>query len=159
VSGHPPPRLSRVLNNLPPPSTLPKSNLMAWSCPECGVQGLDDSTSSHPVEAGGCGYSKTPEGVALQSTTSGKEVRARLTTTFGKSSLKGLDDPEVRYVSAEQFKLEKRSDGWTVTSIPWATNPLYVNGSQIPQEGVLLKQGDQLSIKGKFLLLNVMLLS
>jgi len=132
---------------------------MPWSCPECGVQGLDDSTNSHPVEAGGCGYAKVPAGVAFQSVVSGKEIQSRLTTTFGKSSLAGLADPDVRYVSTEQFKLEKRSDGWAVTSIPWATNPLYVNGSQIPPEGVLLKQGDQLSIKGKFLLLNVMLLN
>jgi len=95
----------------------------------------------------------------FQSVVSGKEIQSRLTTTFGKSSLTGLADPDVRYVSTEQFKLEKRSDGWAVTSIPWATNPLYVNGSQIPPEGVLLKQGDQLSIKGKFLLLNVMLLN
>lgn len=134
---------------------------MSWKCPQCAVDGLEDSQGSHAIEAGGCGYVRFPSGVSLVSDATGKEVLCRLPTTFGGLSLKLLGDPEVKYVSNEQFKLEKRVDqgGWAVVDIPWATNPVYLNGTSIPPEGALLKEGDKLSIKDKFFRLTVRLLA
>ena len=71
-----------------------------------------------------------------------------------------LRDPEVKYVSSEQFKLERHTDqgGWSVTNVSWATNPIFLNGAPIPPEGIILKNGDKLAIKDKFFRLTVRLL-
>ena len=134
---------------------------MPWKCPQCGVDGIDDSVGSHAIEAGGCGYVKFPPGVAFVSDATSREIQARIPTTFGTSALKMLGDPEVKYVSSEQFKLEKRTDqgGWAVTNVFWATNPIFLNGAPIPPEGVILKNGDKLAIKDKFFRLTVRLLT
>ncbi|MEI6297193.1 MAG: FHA domain-containing protein [bacterium] len=134
---------------------------MPWKCPQCGVEGIEDSIGSHAIESGGCGYVKFPPGVALVSDATGKEIQARIPTVFGASALKILGDPEVKYISSEQFKLEKRADqgGWAVTNVSWATNPMFLNGASIPTEGVLLKNGDKLAIKDRFFRLTVRLLS
>ena len=133
---------------------------MPWKCPQCGVDGIDDSVGSHAIEAGGCGYVKFPPGIAFVSDATGKEIQARIPTTFGISALKMLGDPEVKYVSSEQFKLEKHTDqgGWSVTNVSWATNPIFLNGAPIPPEGIILKNGDKLAIKDKFFRLTVRLL-
>jgi len=133
---------------------------MPWKCPQCGVDGLDDALSSHASEAGGCGYVKFPPGVVLVSDATGKEIQMRIPTTFGGASLKSVGDLDVKYVSSEQFKIEKRVEqgGWFITSIPWAKNPLFLNGAPIPMEGVLLKAGDKLSIKDKYFRMTVRLL-
>ena len=134
---------------------------MPWKCPQCGVDGIDDSIGSHAIESGGCGYVTFPTGVAFVSDTTGKEIQARISTTFGTSALKVLGDSEVKYVSSEQFKLEKRTDqgGWAIINVSWATNPLFLNGISILPEGVILKTGDKLAIKNKFFRLTVRLLN
>lgn len=133
---------------------------MPWKCPQCGVDGLDDAAWTHPIESGGCGFVRFPPGVALVSDATGKELQARLPTTFGATALKMLGDAEVKYVSGEQFKLEKRLDqgGWAIVNVPWATNPLFLNGAPIRSEGEILKTGDKLAIKDKFFRLTVRLL-
>lgn len=134
---------------------------MPWKCPQCGVDGLNDATRSHPIESGGCGFVKFPPGVALVLDATGKEIQVRIPTTLGASALKSLGDAEVKFISSEQFKLEKRPDqgGWAIVNISWATNPLFLNGSPIQAEGAILKTGDKLAIKDKFFRLTVRLLS
>lgn len=134
---------------------------MCWRCPQCGVDGINDSVGSHAIEVGGCGYVKFPFGVAFVSDATRKEIQVRIHTTLGASTLKTLGDPEAKFVSSEQFKLEKRPDqgGWAVVNVSWATNPIYLNGSPIPPEGVILKDGDRLAIKDKYFRLTVRLLS
>ncbi len=129
---------------------------MPWKCPQDGND-VADNLVTCPL----CGYTNFPPGVALTSDATGKEVQARIPTTFGASALKMLGDPDVKFLSSEQFKLEKRVDqgGWAVVNVPWATNPLYLNGALIPPEGAILKQGDKLAIKDKFFRLTVRLLS
>lgn len=129
---------------------------MSWKCPQCGVDGLDDGLGSCS-----CGYVRFPSGVAFTSDVTAKEVQMRVPTTFGQSSLKSLGDPDVKYVSSEQFKVEKRPDqgGWAILDVSWATNPLFLNGGPIPGEGAILKEGDKLSIKDKFFRLTVRLLA
>jgi len=129
---------------------------MPWKCPQCGNDNADSATTC----AFGDGYVKFPPGVAFVSDATGKEIQARIPTTFGASALKMLGDPEVKYVSNEQFKLEKRADqgGWAITNVSWAANPIFLNGAPIPSEGVILKNGDKLSIKDKFFRLTVRLL-
>ena len=104
---------------------------------------------------------KFPPGVAFVSDATGKEIQARIPTVFGASTLKILGDAEVKYVSGEQFKLEKRTDqgGWAVVNVTWATNPVFLNGAPIPPEGAILKNGDKLAIKDKFFRLTVRLLA
>ena len=104
---------------------------------------------------------KFPPGVAFASDATGKEIQARIPTTFGASALKMLGDPEVKYVSSEQFKLEKRTDkgGWAVVNVTGATNPIFLNGAPVPPEGVILKNGDKLAITDKFFRLTVRLLA
>ncbi len=134
---------------------------MPWKCPQCGVDGIDDSVGSHAIEAGGCGYVRFPLGVVFISDATGKEIQARIPTIFGTSTLRRLRDPEVKYVSDAQFKLERRADqgGWAVANIPHATNPVFLNGAPIPPEGVILKNGDKLAIKDRFFHLTVRLLA
>lgn len=129
---------------------------MPWKCPQDGNEN-DDSVTTCVF----CGYVKFPLGVAFVSEATGKEIQARISTTFGTSALRILGDPEVKYVSSEQFRLEKRSDrgGWAVTNISWATNPLFLNGSPIPPEGSILKNGDKLAIRDKFFRVAVRLLA
>ena len=133
---------------------------MAWKCPQCGVDGLAEDLTGHLVEAGGCGYMKCPSGVALLCESSGRQVEARISSTFGAAALRNLEDPGLRFVSAEQFRLEKSSrlGGWLVTAVEAATNPTFLNGAAVDPEGALLKEGDQLSIKGLHFPLKVRLI-
>jgi hypothetical protein len=128
---------------------------MPWVCPQCGNSTPDDQ-STCPLD----GYSKVAAGVALVSDATGREVQVRIPTSMGAASLARLGDPEVKYVSGDQFKVERRPDqgGWAVVNSVLATNPLFLNGAPIPAEGVVLKQGDKLSIKDKFFRLTVRLL-
>lgn len=134
---------------------------MAWKCPQCGVEGLDDSVGHHSVEAGGCGYVKFPSGVELVSDATGKSIRMRLPTTFGQASLKILADPEVRFASSEQFRVDKSPEagGWVVTGIAWATNPTFLNGAALPPEGAVLRDGDKVTVSGRHFSLTVHLIA
>lgn len=129
---------------------------MPWQCSQCGVDGLDDSRGSCD-----CGYVKFPVGIAFVSDSTGKQVQMRIATTYGQASLNRLADPEVRFVSSEQFSVDKRVEqgGWAIRNLAWATNPLFLNGAPIPEEGAVLKEGDKLAIRGKFFNLTVRLLA
>ena len=133
---------------------------MAWKCPQCGVDGLPDELSGHLIENGGCGYLRCPVGVSLVCESSGRKIEVRIGTTLGSAALKGLDGVGLQFVSAEQFRLEKaeREGGWVLTNVSWATNPTFLNGSAMGPEGSLLKDGDQISIKGLHFPLKVGLL-
>jgi hypothetical protein len=74
--------------------------------------------------------------------------------------LKTLDPGEARFASTEQFIVEKAQDrgGWVIRHVTGATNPTYLNGSDVPAEGAVLKTGDAVSIKDKYLRLAVRLL-
>jgi len=102
-----------------------------------------------------------PIGIVLKSDATGKEIPVRLGATFGCANLTFLDDPDIKYVALEQFKIEKRHDqgGWAVVNAAWAKNPLFLNGAFIDPTGVILKEGDQLSIKDKFFRLTVHILT
>jgi hypothetical protein len=133
---------------------------MSWKCPQCGVEGLGDALTAHSIEAGGCGYSKFPAGVVLTSAAGGKELALRLPTMLGQSVLRTLDPVGSRFASAEQFRVDKSAarGGWVVHNVSHATNPTYLNGASIAAEGQVLKAGDSLSIKGKYLQLSIRLL-
>lgn len=139
---------------------IENNTIMSWKCPQCAVDGLDDSFGSHAIEAGGCGYVRLPAGIALKSIASGQELEIRVAGSFGRRTLERLADPEINYVSSEQFSLDKRpaDGGWAVVGVSWATNPTYLNGAEIPEGGSLLKEGDELSIKGKYFRLSIRLL-
>jgi hypothetical protein len=104
---------------------------------------------------------RVPSGLALVSAVSGKEIQVRVDVTLGSGGFRQLDDPEVRYVSAEQCKLSKIAamGGWIIQSVPYASNPMYINDAPIEPAGVLLREGDRLSIKGLYFRLSVRLLS
>lgn len=122
---------------------------MPWKCPQCGVEGLDDSRSSHAIEAGGCGYVKFPSSLTLSSEATGKSLTVRLATTIGRRVLHGLAPEEALVASTEQFRVELVPDrgGWQLTTVSWATNPTYLNDSPVPAEGAMLKPGDCVSVK------------
>lgn len=123
---------------------------MPWKCPQCGVD-IPDSLSGHLEANGGCGYVLVPSVVNIRSEVTGKEIAVRLSAGFGSSSLKILDDPEIKFVSPVQFRLDKRQaqGGWFITNEPQAKNPTFLNGEPINMDGVLLRDGDKLSIKDK----------
>ena len=125
-------------------------DLMPWKCPQCGVDGIDDALSKHPIDAGGCGYVRFPSGITLRSEKTGKEISVRITTTLGNASLTMLGDDEVRFMSSEQFRIIKNESmgGWAVENVSFATNPLFLNGAAIEAAGRVLKDGDRLAIKG-----------
>lgn len=129
---------------------------MPWKCPQDANDVLD-TVNICPL----CGYVRFPPGIGLTADATGKELQVRLPATFGAAALKILGDPEVKFVSAEQFRIEKRPDqgGWAIVNIAWATNPVYVNGATIDGAGLLLKDGDHVSIKGKFFKLTVRMLT
>lgn len=133
---------------------------MSWKCPQCGVEGLEDALTAHAIESGGCGYVKFPGGVALTGAATGKELVLRLTTTLGRASLQAIDPNEVRFASLEQFSIDKAPDrgGWVIKHLSYAVNPTYLNGAEISPEGAVLRTGDALSIKDKYLRLTVRLL-
>ncbi len=133
---------------------------MPWKCPQCGVDNIADGQSSHLIEAGGCGYVRFPTGVVIRSDATGKDMTVRVNGSFGSSSLNLLGDPDIKFVSTEQFAVEKSiaKGGWLITSAVKAQNPLFLNGLPISPEGALLKEGDKLSIKDKCFRLTVHLL-
>ena len=128
---------------------------MPWKCPQDGTD-IPDASNACAL----CGYVRFPSGVALKSVATGKELQVRLGATFGSSALRILGDPEVKYVSSEQFKIEKRQnqDGWAIVNIPYATNPLFLNGAPVDPTGAILKDGDRLSVKENLFRLTVRLL-
>ena len=133
---------------------------MPWKCPQCGVDNLAESQTSHPIEAAGCGYVRLPVGVVIKSDATGKDMTVRVNGSFGSSSLNLLGDPDIKFVSTEQFMVEKSTTkgGWLITSSRKAHNPVFLNGVPIGSEGAILKEGDKLSIKDKCFRLTVHLL-
>lgn len=121
---------------------------MSWNCPQCG-NAVESSTTTCRF----CSYTKFPAGVALVSDETGKEIQCRISTVFGSTTLKTLGDSGLKYVSTEQFCIEKKAElgGWFAFNVSYAKNSTYLNGSPLPAEGSLLKDGDKLSMKGKFL--------
>lgn len=101
-----------------------------------------------------------PTGVSLASDATGKKIEAHIETLFGALSLRRLQDPDVKFVSNDQFHLKCWVDkgGWAVVPVAYATNPSFLNGEPIDPNGALLKAGDKLSIKGKYFHLTVGLL-
>jgi len=101
-----------------------------------------------------------PCGVVLVSDATGRELSIRLPTALGQASLKSLNPAEAKFLSRDQFRLDRGPErgGWIVQSDPYATNPLYINGGAIPPDGAVLKSGDVLSIKDKYFRLSVRLL-
>jgi hypothetical protein len=79
--------------------------------------------------------------------------------TFGSSNLRRIEDPEVEYASSEQFRVEKCPDkgGWCVFHITQARNATYVNGKVVETGGIILKDGDKISLNDKVLRLTVTL--
>ena len=129
---------------------------MPWKCPQ-DANDIPDGIDKCPL----CGYVRFPTGIALRSDVTGKELQVRLGATFGRANLKILADPEIPYVSSEQFKIEKRQEqgGWAIVNVSWATHPLFLNGAPIDSSWAILKEGDRLSIKDKFFRLTVRLLN
>jgi hypothetical protein len=129
---------------------------MPWQCPQDGTD-VPDGADSCAL----CGYTRFPSGVAIRSEATGKELQVRLGVILGNAALRILGDPDVKFVSSEQFKLEERRDrgGWAVVNVSYATNPMFLNGAAIDPSGAILKDGDQLSIRNKFFRLTVRLLT
>ena len=125
---------------------------MKWKCDNCGIEN-ELSQSTCP----GCFNPRFPLGVGLISDETGKEIQCRISAVLGGRTLKKLGDSGLKYVSDEQFRLDKKPDlgAWVVTNLPGSKNPTYLNGAPIPDEGSQLKEGDILSIKGKALALTV----
>jgi hypothetical protein len=125
---------------------------MNWNCPQCGNE-VESSTTACPF----CSYTKLPAGISLVSDETGKEILCRINTVFGSNSLKVLGDSGLKYVSSEQFSIEKNASlgGWFAGGVSHAKNPTYLNGAPLSVGGSLLKTGDKLSIKGLFLHISV----
>ena len=122
--------------------------MMSWNCPQCG-NAAESSTTTCPF----CSYTKFPVAIALVSDETGKEIQCRISTVFGASTLKILGDTGLKYASVDQFRIDKKTDqgGWFLANVSYAKNPTYLNGEPIPDAGVQIKEGDKISIKGKFL--------
>ena len=125
---------------------------MSWNCPQCGNESPGEA-STCPF----CTYARIASGLRLVSDETGRAVECRLTTVFGSRTLKRLGDTGLKFVSPEQFKVEKNVErgGWTVTHLSYAKNPTYLNGAPIAGGGSPLSEGDKLSIKGVHFQLSV----
>ncbi len=128
---------------------------MPWKCPQDG-----NDVSDELLACPHCLYVRMPTGVSLASDATGKKIEAHIETLFGALSLRRLQDPDVKFVSNDQFHLKCWVDkgGWAVVPVAYATNPSFLNGEPIDPNGALLKAGDKLSIKGKYFHLTVGLL-
>lgn len=129
---------------------------MSIKCPTCGRDDLTDGVRECPS----CQHTFFPGGVALRAESTGVEIEVRVAATFGSAVLARLGDPDIRFVAGEQFRIEKRvaDGGWAVINVPYAKNATYLNGAPVDPEGVILKDGDRLSIKDKRFRLAVRLL-
>jgi len=77
---------------------------------------------------------------------------------LGRGALAALGDPDLKYCDTRfQFRLTKSMEhkGWVLHVNNSAGNPTFVNLSPVPAQRVVLKAGDELSIKGKVLKLAV----
>jgi hypothetical protein len=122
---------------------------MVWKCPECG----NENTNSEAVDpCVVCNYSRMPAQLVLESEKTSKQLRLRLPTTLGQNSLRLFGDPDVRFASDEQFRIEKVPEdrSWLLKPISWAKNPSMLNGASVPVEGMALKDGDRITIKATF---------
>jgi hypothetical protein len=104
-----------------------------------------------------CGHSDVPMAVVLASSVAGRTVEVRTAMEMGSRNLSALADPDLRFCSPNQFRLERSltRGGWVVYPSNTAANPTWLNGVQIPEDGAVLSDGDQLSIKGKALMIQV----
>ena len=110
----------------------------AGSCPRCGAGGAD-------IEL----FSLQPLRVELRMETgSGDRCSFHGSDVFGRELARLLcreaGSQDFKFVSKEQFRIERTDDGWFVSGVPTATNHTYLNGSSISGVRVELHEGDRL---------------
>jgi len=122
---------------------------------KCGQCGAIQATAVAVCDA--CGHTDIPMVIVLASTVSGRTVEVRTTMEMGSRNLSALADPDLRYCSPAQFRLERSltRGGWVVYPSSQAANPTWLNGVEIPELGEVVHAGDSLSIKGKALMIKV----
>ena len=130
---------------------------MYWKCLECATE---TNLVSEDFFCKVCTQPKPVESIIIKSRNNGRTfpIRPNIDKTkkvYGKTILQILNDPDIKYVSENQFAIWKSDQGIWVESVPGALNSTFCNGYQIPDGGLVLKHGDVLSIRDKFFFLEV----
>ncbi len=121
----------------------------AERCPMCGSPVSDGSCQA-------CNWSAVPLSLTLRSAATGKTLTLKVPMDIGRGNLR-LDDPDERFLAPRQMRIERSLErkGWVLTALPEATNLTWVAGAPVPTAGHVLRAGDEISIKGVKLRLNV----
>ncbi len=119
---------------------------MAWKCPQCGFLHEDDATPQ--CEA--CGFSRMPRAGRLVLVA--EETTRRLTvgvdTAVGKHLLQTFAGGDHVYAGEPQFLLARdaANGSWSITSVPGAKNPTFLNGAALGDAPAPLAAGAVISI-------------
>lgn len=132
---------------------------MFWKCTSCGFE--KNSDPDHR-ECQSCTTAKPCNGIVLRSKNTGNVFTLRFNhpnpdtkKTYGKTVLQILADPDIKFVSEKQFQIWNVNGQPMICSYPGAVNPLYYNGTPIPEEGVAIGNNGSLSLKNRFFVLEV----
>jgi len=124
----------------------------SWRCENCGHEGILADTTSCPA----CNAVRMPLTIILEAK-NGQTLSFKVDQTVGSPLLKGFNHPETAFSSTNQFILKKspKAGVWIIKNDKSAKNSTYVNDAAIPEEGFVLVEGAQVSLKGKALFLTV----
>lgn len=115
-----------------------------WKCPN---DGLEWSVKERRCPT--CGYVNMPKCVALTSAKTGKSAELGATMRFGMEILKQrFADDEAQFAAKEQFEIVRDTDraAWVIRPLAGAKNKTLVNGTEVPETGHELAEGDVITI-------------
>ena len=113
-----------------------------WECPECG----HSTNADEEKECISCGW-ESKKALKLVSEETGREKTLWLKLTLGKDLLQGFAGEGAKYADEPQFSVFPTADNeWVLEKIVRVKNPTFHNGSEMPGETVVLKNGDTISI-------------
>ncbi len=115
---------------------------MPWKCSRCGMDNDDRDLRC----GGGCGgvHAET----CCRLTTDHGSITIHLPTRIGRHALRRLTAEPLSTVSQQQFgiALEPESGGWVLRHLATAARVTRRNGEIVPVAGVLLQNGDQITV-------------
>lgn len=113
-----------------------------WTCPSCGLDGLEDGVSRCP----GCGFSK--RSFPNLTGASGSFV-LKTSLVFGRKNLASLVGDDAVFAADKQFELVPEGEAWMIRAFPGTKNATAINGVEVPDLGQPIKDGDVICIASR----------
>lgn len=113
-----------------------------WTCPSCGLEGIDGSLSQCPA----CAFSNKiyPK---LMGNAGEMVLRTRL--VLGSRNLRSVAGDESIFAAERQFEVCPNGEEWRIRAFPRTRNTTLLNDKEMPTTWVSLQEGDTLCIASR----------